>query len=228
MTPAEPHGPADGRPAAVLFDMDGLLLDSERLARDAFVQACEDLDLVVDLAVYHRCIGSTYEKTEELLTAALGPDFSYQVLDQHWSRHYHARLAERPVPVKAGARELLEFLDLNRIPRAVVTSTRRGTAVEKLSRTELLGFFGHLVCGGETDLGKPNPDPYLAAAGHLEIAPSRCWALEDSANGVRAAHGAGCRVFQVPDLVEPPADLRDLGHDIVSSLEDVLRLLEQM
>ena len=105
------------------------------------------------------------------LTAAFGPDFSYETLDQHWGRHYHARLAEGPVPVKAGARELLRFLAASGIPRALVTSTRRVTAVDKLQRTQLLAFFGFLVCGGETDLGKPHPDPYLAAADGLGIAP---------------------------------------------------------
>jgi HAD superfamily hydrolase (TIGR01509 family) len=213
-------------PAGVLFDMDGLLLDSERLAREAFVRACTDLGWEARLDVYHLCIGSTYQKTEELLREAYGPDFPYTAVDERWSALYHARLAEGSVPVKGGAPELLEYLEGCGVPVAVVTSTRRSTALEKLERTELLDYFAHLVCGGETDRGKPAPDPYLAGAKGLDLDPGSCWALEDSANGVRAAHGAGCTVFQIPDLVAPEDDLRELGHRIVNTLHDVLRVLE--
>jgi HAD superfamily hydrolase (TIGR01509 family) len=212
--------------AGVLCDMDGLLLDSERLARDAFVKACRDFDWEPDLTAYHRCIGSTYEKTEEILTTAYGPNFPYKAVDVRWGEHYHARLAEGAVPVKDGALELLELLRVRNVPIALVTSTRRETALDKLERVGLLNFFDQLVCGGETDRGKPNPDPYLAAAQLLGQDPAQCWALEDSANGVRAAHAAGCRVFQVPDLVAPTDDLLALGHIVVDSLHDVLRWLE--
>jgi len=214
-------------PAGVLCDMDGLLLDSERLARDAFVRACEEFGFAAKLDVYHLCIGSTSDKTRELLTAAYGPEFPYQAIDVRWSEHYHARLAEGPVPVKTGALALLEFLRELQVPVALVTSTRRTTALAKLSSAGLSGFFQQTICGGETERGKPNPDPYLAAAAGLDLEPARCWALEDSANGVRSAVGAGCTVFQVPDLVLPTDDLRELGHRIVTDLNDVRSVLER-
>lgn len=208
--------------------MDGLLLDSERLARDAFIQACTELGWEPDLDAYLRCIGSTYEKTEEILVQAHGPDFPYREVDERWSAHYHARLAEGPVPVKAGAVELLTYLERRQVPVALVTSTRRATALEKLERTELVGYFAHLVCGGETTLGKPNPDPYLAAASGLDLQATSCWALEDSANGVRAAFAAGCTVYQVPDLVTPSDEILALGHRIVESLHVVLGELQML
>jgi len=214
-------------PQGVLCDMDGLLLDSERLARDAFVRACADLDWPADLVAYHRCIGSTARQTEEILRQAYGPDFPYAAIDARWSSHYHARLAEGPVPVKPGAVELLEYLAARGVPVVLVTSTRRPVAQEKLTATGLLPFFEQLVCGGETTRGKPHPDPYLTAARALSLAPARCWAVEDSANGVRSAHGAGCTVFQVPDLVAPTTEIRELGHRIVTSLHDVRCELEQ-
>ncbi|MGD8416935.1 MAG: HAD family phosphatase [Pseudomonadales bacterium] len=218
----------DRLPAGILCDMDGLLLDSERLARDAFVRACADHGWAADLDVYHRCIGSTYEQTREILTAAFGPEFPYEAIDARWSSHYHARLARGPVPVKDGAVELLEHLARRRVPVVLVTSTHRPTAEVKLRAARLLGFFEGLICGGETARGKPHPDPYLSAAGRLGVEAGRCWALEDSANGVRAAHGAGCMVFQVPDLVPPDDDLRKLGHRIVTTLHDVREALEAL
>ena len=210
---------------AVIFDMDGLLLDSERLARDAFVRACGELGLAVDLEVYHRCIGSTYEQTEAILTAHYGPAFSYDTVEARWDDLYHARLGEGPVPVKRGAEELLRHLTAAGIPLALVTSTRRPTAEAKLDGAGLLGFFDDLVCGGETERGKPDPDPYLAGARAIGVATSRCLALEDSANGVRAAHAAGCMVVQVPDLVPPTDELRRLGHRVLDDLTEVLALL---
>lgn len=217
-----------GYPGGVLFDMDGLLLDSERLARDAFVRACEDHGFAADLVTYQQCIGSTYEKTRELIMAAYGEDFPYETIDERWSHHYHARLAEGPVPVKDGALALLTHLSARETPMALVTSTRRATAEEKLEATGLIRFFSSLICGGETERGKPAPDPYLAGAARLELDPSRCWALEDSANGVRAAVGAGCTVYQVPDLVAPTAELEQLGHRIVESLHEVRAALEAL
>lgn len=206
--------------------MDGLLLDSERLARDAFVRACTELGWPADLVAYHRCIGSTYRQTEDILRQAYGLGFPYEAIDERWSSHYHARLAEGPVPVKPGAVELLECLAARSVPVVLVTSTRRPTAEEKLTATGLLTYFERLICGGETTRGKPHPDPYLTAAGALSLAPSRCWAVEDSANGVWSAHGAGCTVFQVPDLVAPTTEIRELGHRIVTTLHDVRGALE--
>ncbi len=201
--------------------MDGLLLDSERLARDAFLEACVEAGRPVTLEIYHRCIGTTAEATRQLLLTACGDDFPLEAIEARWSAHYHARLAEGPVPVKAGARALLSTLRERAVPLALVTSTRRPLAEGKLEATELLAFFRCLVCGGETERGKPAPDPYLAAAASLGLDPSRCWALEDSANGVRAALGAGCTVFQIPDLVAPDQELVALGHRILDSLSEV-------
>lgn len=214
-----------GFPAGVIFDMDGLLLDSERLARDAFVAACAEHGWEPDLVVYHSCIGSTSEGTRQILCNHFGEQFPYETVDASWSRHYHARLAEAPVPVKPGARALLELLEAADVPRALATSTRRETAEGKLRDTGLLGYLPHQICGGETDRGKPHPDPYLAAAQALGIAPERCLALEDSANGVRSAHAAGCVVIQIPDLVAPDAALRELDHLILESLTEVVALL---
>jgi HAD superfamily hydrolase (TIGR01509 family) len=207
--------------------MDGLLLDSERLARDAFVLACADLGWEADLDVYHRCIGSTQEGTEQILRAHYGEKFPYGDLDASWSSHYHARLAQAPVPIKTGAAELLSYLTDRGVPCALATSTRRAIAQNKLQDCDLLDYFQHTICGGETPRGKPDPDPYLAAAAGLGLAPDLCLALEDSANGVRSAHAAGCLVIQIPDLVVPDAQIVALGHLILDSLTDVLHLLEQ-
>jgi len=198
-------------PSGVLFDMDGLLLDTERLARDAFLAACRDLGRPPDLDVYHRCIGTTHQQTRQILTEAFGAEFARTELDElnrRWSARYAARLRQAPVPLKPGAAELLEWLAGRALPCALATSTRRATAETKLRGSGLLRYFQHLVCADETPRGKPWPDPYLAAAAGLGLKAETCWALEDSNPGVRAAVSAGCRVIQVPDLVAPDEPTR--------------------
>ena len=213
-------------PLAVVFDMDGLLLDSERLARECFIQACADVGWDADIPAYDRCVGSTSEATERILRDACGREFPYTEMSARWGERYDAHVNHHPVAVKPGARELLDRLERLDIPRALAPSTRRSTAQRKLQLAGLADYFLHMVCGGETERGKPHPDPYLAATGHLLQEPGQCWALEDSDNGVRAAHAAGLRVFQVPDLVQPDATVRALGHPVLRSLFEVLDLLD--
>ncbi|MEQ8486299.1 MAG: HAD family phosphatase [Pseudomonadales bacterium] len=213
------------RPAAVVFDMDGLLLDSERLAQAAFREACTELGVTVDDAVYARCIGSTPAGTEQILREAVGADLDYPSLDRIWSDRYAARLDAGPVDLKPGALDLLDALAAHGIPRGLATSTGRDLATRKLTGAGVISYFACLICGGETARGKPHPDPYLAAVACLGVPAGAAWALEDSENGVRAAHAAGLRVIQVPDLVAPSAALRSLGHDVLPSLRHVLAAL---
>jgi HAD superfamily hydrolase (TIGR01509 family) len=217
-----------GRPAAVVFDMDGLLLDSERVAREAFLEACELFGVVVDDAVYARCIGSTPAGTRAVLRDALGPGFDYGAFDRRWDDRYRRRLDAAPVDLKPGAMELLEDLATLGIPRGLATSTGRSLATRKLADAGVISHFACLICGGETSRGKPFPDPYLAAVSALGVRAESAWALEDSENGVRSAHAAGLEVIQVPDLVAPSAELLALGHAVVGSLFDVRAALERI
>lgn len=211
-------------PAGVVFDMDGLLLDSERLARDLFLASCRDLGVHVDPGLYLRCVGTTPEATAELLGAVLGAE-RYGVLEALWSQRYSQAVRDHGVPCKPGAEAVLARLGDLGIPCALATSTRREIAEIKLRHAGLLDCFAVLVCGGETARGKPHPDPYLAAVAALGLEARDCWACEDSDNGVRAACGAGLKVFQVPDLAQPAPEVARLGQRILPSLDDLLRML---
>ena len=215
------------RPAGVVFDMDGLLLDSERLAREAFDDACRAIGVEVTPEVYARCIGSNRNDTAAILLEVVGSEAVYAELDRHWEERYQTRIETGAVALKPGAVELLLALESYGIPRALATSTARPRATFKLERAGVISHFSCLICGGETDRGKPHPDPYLAAVTALGTTPSSSWALEDSENGVRAARAAGLEVFQVPDLVAPSESLRGLGHRVVADLFEVLNELER-
>jgi HAD superfamily hydrolase (TIGR01509 family) len=205
--------------------MDGLLLDTERLAKQTFLAACVEYGWKPDLAGYDQCIGTTYEDTERILRQAYGPAFPFAEIRARWGELYEQWVLQRPVPLRPGAAELLERFAELEIPCALATSTRRELARAKLHHAGLESCFSYLVCAGEAPRGKPHPEPYLWAAAGIGEAPAACWALEDSNSGVRAAHAAGLRVFQVPDQVAPSADIKALGHSIVGSLFEVLHHL---
>lgn len=210
-------------PDALVFDMDGLLLDTERIARHAFEEACRAAGWAdPDLGVYARCIGGTGADEGEILRAGYGPDFPWDAVRDGWWRRYHEHVEHRAVPVKPGATELLSYCVESRLPCALATSTRAALAQRKLSLAGLDGYFAIRVTGDMVLRGKPHPEPYLSAAERLGARPERCWAFEDSANGVRSACAAGFEVFQVPDLVEPVPELRRLGHTVLESLYDAI------
>lgn len=209
-------------PLALAFDMDGLLLDTERVARDVFVAACERNDFEIhDLSVYYRCIGTVGNRSSEIMREGYGPEFPLDAVMATWGELYREHAIERAVPVKAGARALLATAAQLGLATVLVTSTREVHATMKLQHADLLGHFEQRVCGDHVVNGKPDPEPYKKAATLLGIPPEAVVALEDSANGVRAALGAGMRVVQVPDLVAPDAELRSLGHVVMQSLDEV-------
>lgn len=216
------------RPVAVVFDMDGLLIDSERLARDTFIEACNEFGYQPDLEVYRQVVGSTYGATQIILREGYGADFPFEQIYARWGERYDAHVHHLPVDKKEGVIEILATLTEAGVPLALATSTHRTNALVKLRLAELDHRFVHLVCGGETQRGKPHPDPYLAACDLLGESPADCWALEDSMNGTRAALAAGLTVFQIPDLVFPEEHERNLGQHLAQSLHDVHTLFIEL
>ena len=211
---------------AVVFDMDGLLLDTETIALNAFVDACREQGLNPDLAIYHKCIGTTYARTRQILQEGYGPDFPYEVISQLWNQKFTYQVENFPIPIKEGVVELLEFLEKAGIKRAIVTSTRRPTALKMLGNAGILNYFEFVIGGDQITHGKPHPEIYLTACQRLGEKPSDCLALEDSENGVRSALAAGLTVIQIPDLVQPSAEVKGLGHLILKSLTDVQLALQ--
>ena len=215
-------------PTALIFDLDGLLLDTETIARHAFVEACQQVGWNrTDMDVYIRCVGRHGPEIGEILKEGYGHDFPWEEIGPLCQRLYHEFIDHRAADIKPGAIELLRYATKNRFPCGVATSSHAHTADSKLTLSKLNGYFSVVVTGDDVKESKPNPEPYLLAAERLGVNADECWALEDSENGVRAAVSAGCKVFQVPDLVEPSPDLRRLGHDVVNSLHDVLASLRQ-
>lgn len=189
---------------AVLFDMDGLLLDSERLCRAAFLRVAPDRPDVAQF--YPWLIGHRGQTNRQQLADWLGSQAQATRLYDRWGDELAGVLAG-PIPLKPGAAELLRLLHGQGMPLAVVTSTRRAKAEAALRRAGLWPFLGALIGGDDVTQGKPDPEPYLAGAARLGVAPERCAAFEDSPTGVRSAVAAGCIVAQIPDIVPGDSSL---------------------
>jgi HAD superfamily hydrolase (TIGR01509 family) len=211
----------DRLPQAVIFDMDGLMLDTEPLAARAWDAAAAAVGAMFDPAMAQRMIGRNFHDCSAMLRIECPTDYPVDAILSRWHAAYDAIVERDGLAMKPGVFELLDWLDTRNIVRAVATSTRRDRAQAKLMRTALLPRFAALVGGDEIPHGKPAPDIYLEAARRLGASPRSCIVLEDSEPGVRGALAAGMVPIMVPDLLLPTAEL--LAFDIVvhASLHDV-------
>lgn len=214
----------DRRPLAVVFDMDGLMLDSERALLGCLEHCARAQGFEVPRGLLLSLIGSSDAATRQRLADALGMERTDALLAASYARY--DGIVETGVPLRPGIVELLELLMEHGVPRAVATATRQPLALRKLEAAGLLSCFNAVATSTEVVHSKPAPDIYLLAARKLDVDPAHCLALEDSPTGVRAALAAGMTTVQVPDLLAPDEQVRMLGHRIVGSLHEVRQLLQ--
>jgi HAD superfamily hydrolase (TIGR01509 family) len=207
-------------PAAVLFDMDGLLIDTERIAQQVSRDTALHLDVHLPERVALRMIGLGRDALERMLRVEMSGDFSFEQYQLEWEKRYHARLANG-VPVKAGVAEALAALAAAGLPCAVATSTHTEHARYKLKQAGLLAHFSVVVGRDAVPHGKPAPDLYLHAAERLGVTADSCWAFEDSLPGLHAAVASGARTHWVPDLAPIVAHELPTGVETVASLGEI-------
>jgi HAD superfamily hydrolase (TIGR01509 family) len=210
---------------AVIFDMDGLMLDTEPIYKTAWQRAAIECGCSIPEELYVNLIGRTRVDGENILCAAFGPAFGLEAFRAACYRCEEAEFRARLPAKKRGLDELLDFLDSKKIPKAVATSTERKQALAQLGGLGLLDRFNAIATGDEVPNGKPAPDLFLLAARRLGMDPSVCLVLEDSEAGVMAASRSGMQVFLIPDLKPPSPSIEKLAQGKFDSLVAVTRQL---
>jgi HAD superfamily hydrolase (TIGR01509 family) len=212
------------KPLAVIFDLDGLLLDTVPLYASAMVDAAGDVGHSVSHSYVLTLVGLLGHELRARLQADLGASFPVDAfLDAMATRV--RQLVNRVAPLKMGAAELVQELAERGVPIGVATSLTRAEAEHHLAGAGLRSAFSAMAARDDVARGKPYPDVYQAAAALLRVDVRDCVALEDSFNGIRAAHAAGAMVIMVPDVLVPTAEIRTLCLRVARDLHDVKSLL---
>lgn len=211
-------------PAAVIFDMDGVLFDTERLYEEAALAAAAELGTRMTSEFFRSTVGSPWPVNRARLLDHFGPSLAVDEFGAAAGRIFRELLDARNV-LKPGVLEILSVLDELRLPRAIATSSPRHRVESHLARYELSGRFDRIVAHGDYKNSKPHPEPFQTAALALGVKPEFCLAIEDSHAGVRAASAAGMMTIMVPDLLPTTDTIRSLCAHVAIDLHEVRHLL---
>lgn len=224
--PYEIYSPCARRVAGVLFDMDGVVLDTEKLYARFWQEAAIALGYPM---TWQQALGMrsrSRQAGQAQLDLYFGPGVSHAALREKRIELMDAYIAEHGVEAKPGIHALLDRLDELGIPKAIATSSPMERICRYLEPLGLLTRFDALCTGYDVPHGKPAPDIYLHAAAAIGVAPEMCLALEDSPAGVQSAVSAGCRCVLIPDQDQPDEETRALLFGCADSLLDIVSLLE--
>ncbi len=209
---------------AVIFDMDGLMFDTERVAAEGMREAIAAQGFAADDALLLRLVGLNTHTTQAVLFETYGEKLDFERSFRDMDAYIARTVAAVGTPLKPGLRELIELLDKRGIPRAVASSSPLERIRHNVEHANLPGRFDAMLSGCDERRGKPAPDVYLSAARVLGVAPAFCLALEDSASGVAAAKSAGMLCAMVPDMLPPTQEDCAGLYLLAESLFDVLAL----
>lgn len=210
---------------AVIFDMDGIIFDSERAVTECWIELAQKYGIEGIEESCRACLGVNAAATRKIMLSRYGQDFPYDDYAREASRMFHEKYDGGKLPMKPGVVELLSALKEEQIPIALASSTRRASVEMELTDAGLLGYFDGLVCGDMVQRSKPDPEIFLKACELLGAAPERAYAIEDSYNGIRAASSGGMHPIMVPDMAEPTEEMERLAEVILSSLYEVREYL---
>lgn len=217
---------SDRKITGAIFDMDGVLFDTERMYQDIWQQLARERHVTLGSGFVRTISGTTGNRMRQVV------EEYYQVSDgDAVIRECMARIREQlsvHVPVKEGVREILHFLKEKGIPAAVASSSSTEQIEANLRKSGIRDTFASVVSGTEVKAGKPAPDIFLCAAERIGCRPEECVVFEDSENGIRAGHAAGCITFMIPDLIAPGEDIRPYCSRICGGLTEARKELENL
>ena len=201
-----------------IFDMDGLMIDTEKLYLKFWIQSAKDFgyDMKPEHVYAIRSMARKY--SIPTLKGFLGEDCPTEEIRAHRTELMAEYINEHGLEVKKGLFELLYYLKGREIKMAVATATPRSRTTEYLEKIGAAKFFSTVICGDMVETGKPAPDIYLTAARELGLPPEECAAFEDSPNGIKAAHAAGCHAIMIPDMTQPDDEIKPLLSAVYENL----------
>ena len=215
---------------AAVFDMDGLMFDTERLVYENWQKLMDERGYNYNLDFFKQTVGKRKLEVQRIYFDRFGDDFPYWENADKCRDMYIERVKAEGIPVKKGLIELLEFLKERDIKIALATSTSHQTAEFNLEISNTLKYFDTLVCGNDVKNGKPHPEVFLTAAERLGAKPENCLAYEDSINGIKSAYAAGMVTVMVPDYIPPTEEIKPmitfLCGDLAQSIEKIKPLIK--
>lgn len=213
---------------AVIFDMDGTLFDTESVYTNAWRAAGHELNFAPIEQAIAACTGRNAKDTRRYFEENFADLITYDTFIAVRDRYYDEAIAERGVPVKPGALELLGYLKASGIKIALATATRTERVEYNLAVTGLRDYFDVRITGDMVENGKPHPETFLRAAEHFGLPPSECMGVEDSFNGVRAIRAAGMFTVMVPDVVPPTKEIEALLDAKCETLNEIRPIIEKI
>lgn len=210
---------------AVIFDMDGLMIDSERIVKRSWSIVGKRMgygDLGEDI---YQTMGLNVVRREAYFKGKYGEDFPFAEFLEDYRREYYEYVSEHGIDAKAGLYELLETLKNLKIPMAVATSTAKTSAMKNLEAKNIVSYFDAFICGDMVSDAKPSPEIYLKACEMLGVNPKTAIALEDSLNGIKSAYAAGMIPIMVPDLIKDTSEVDELLFAKKMNLNEVAELI---
>ena len=206
---------------SIVFDMDGVLFDTERVYFEAWDKTAEDMGIPLERIeeIRDQCAGHNNADITVMFNAYFGGEYRYEDFGPQKTAWFHRILDERGIPIKKGLFEILDFLKEDGYRIALATSTRRESAVDHLTKTGILHYFDVLTTGDMFEHGKPDPEIYLTACRLLECDPAETYAVEDSYPGLESAHRAGMKAIMIPDMFPPTEFTRAFATEYPSLLD---------
>ncbi len=212
---------------AVIFDMDGVIFDSERATMYCWLELARKYNIENLEEHFLACTGTTNQRTREIMLEAYGEDFPYDTFAKEASVMFHEKYDGGNLPMKSGVKALLEYLRDQGKKIALASSTRKQTVVNELRDAGIIDYFDEIVTGDMVTHSKPHPEIFLLACEKVGVKPENAYAIEDSYNGIRSAAAGGLRPIMVPDLLPANEEMKHLAETVLVSLDEVVEYFDK-
>ena len=213
---------------AIIFDMDGLMIDSERVTFECYQEILKGMNLTMDEEFYKTLLGKPLKGIYQRFYDVYGNDFPIENVIQDVHQLMAERFETEGVPIKTGLKSLLEYLKENNYKTIVATSSNRDRVDTILSQAQITDYFDDSICGDEVTKGKPNPEVFLKSCQKLGVNVDEAIVLEDSEAGIQASYDAGIKVICIPDMKYPEKQYEEKTFKILKDLNDVTEYLKSL